>query len=740
MARLSASVATRYAHSLEGRPTQEWHVLEDHLEQTANKAASFAASFGSSEWAYLGGLWHDLGKYSVKFQRMIGATGGSEAHIETKKGRVDHSTAGAIHAIRQLGRLGRVLAYIIAGHHAGLPDWRSEDGAGLMQRLEKTELVDAVTSVDPPSRMLERTFPAERPPQGADPALWIRLLFSCLVDADFLDTEAFLAPNRTADRGLYPTFEDLWGSFDEHMKQIKVGAADTIVNRIRRQVFEQCLEAANGPPGLYSLTVPTGGGKTLSSMAFALRHAMVHQRRRVIYVIPFNSIIEQTAGIFRTIFGDAVIEHHSNVDVSDESRETSRSRLATENWDAPLIVTTSVQFFESFFSNRSSRCRKLHNVAGSVVIFDEAQLLPPDFLYPILSLIEQLQRCYGVTAVLCTATQPALDRRDGFRGLERVTEIVSDPMSLYRALRRVDFDTSRAVGPAQAWESLAAELMDHDSALCIVNTRADCRTLYDLMPSGTIHLSALMCGAHRSRVIDTIRDTLKCGVPTRVISTQLVEAGVDVDFPIVYRALAGLDSIAQAAGRCNREGRLERGRVFVFRPPSEPPIGHLRQCASLARNILQSNPDDLLAPPTLRRFFQELFWLKGDRRLDRHEIETVHLKPDQEARYSFRTAASLFKMIDDAAQRPVVVRYGEGAALIARLQREGPHRLLMRRLQRYVVNIPVHAHSRLLASGDIAELSGGPGIYVQAHDAAYTEETGFQSTGAIAMEPDELII
>jgi len=326
------------------------------------------------------------------------------------------------------------------------------------------------------------------------------------------------------------------------------------------------------PPGIYTLTVPTGGGKTLSSMGFALNHAVKYGKHRVIYVIPYTSIIEQTADQFRAIFGEAVIEHHSNLDSTDEAKENARSRLACENWDAPVIVTTTVQFFESLFASRTSRCRKLHNIVNSVVILDEAQLLPPDFLAPILEALKELQKNYGVTVVFCTATQPALGPHKtmdfDFKGIDGMKEIMDDPAMLHKALKRTEIRQVRNLEPL-TWDDVAGEITNNESVLCIVNRRDDARTLWELLPEGSIHLSALMCGAHRVRKIKEIKERLRNGVPTRVVSTQLVETGVDVDFPVVYRAMAGLDSIAQAAGRCNREGLRAKGKVFVFTPPSE---------------------------------------------------------------------------------------------------------------------------------------------------------------------------
>lgn len=714
------------------------HGLEEHLRETARRAGAFASVFGFREWGYLAGLWHDLGKYSPAFQKKIQAAMDSDAHLEAKA-RVDHSTAGGLYAVERFKLAGRILAYLAAGHHAGLPDWMADTtgSAALSLRLANTELLAATFEGAIPEDILNQIFPNEKP-TGRDPAFWIRMLFSCVVDADFLDTEAFFDPDKSANRGSYAALPELLGRFEEFMAEKLTHAPDTPVNRIRAAVLCRCKEMALTDPGLFSLTVPTGGGKTLSSLAFALHHAAVpaHGHRRIIYVIPYTSIIEQTADQFRQIFGDAVIEHHSNLDVADEARETPRSRLACENWDAPIIVTTSVQFFESLFASRTSRCRKLHNIANSVVVLDEAQLLPPDFLKPILKVLDELRKNYDVTLLLSTATQPALGPHPGFEGLEDVREIMADPEDLFRQLKRVQVHVPEHIHEPCTWEVLAEELSTYPSVLCIVNRRDDCRQLWSLMPEGTFHLSALMCGAHRSARIREIKERLRQGLPTRVISTQLVEAGVDVDFPVVYRALAGLDSIAQAAGRCNREGLLDEGRVVVFIPPTRPPVGVLRQAAEIGAQMLGQDAPDPLAPERFTDFFRQLYWLQGER-LDKKGI-LRELAQDREFRFSFRTAANNFHLIDESQQAPVLVTYGEeGAKLVSQLTQLGPERWLLRRLQRYTINLPKYLHNRLRVEGAIREIQ--PDIFVQGHRALYDNNLGFCPDRSIIYEPDDLI-
>lgn len=555
------------------------------------------------------------------------------------------------------------------------------------------------------------------------------MLFSCLVDADFLDTEKFMDEERNGLRAGYPALQELQAAFDLHMADKGAKATDSPVNRIRAQVLFQCREKAVLPSGLFSLTVPTGGGKTLSSMAFALSHAVHHGKSRVIYVIPYTSIIEQTAEIFRGIFGkENVIEHHSNL---DPVREDSRSRLATENWDAPIVVTTNVQFFESLFAARTSRCRKLHNIVNSVVVLDEAQLLPPEFLAPILHVMQDLASpSYKASFVLSTATQPAFSPRPKFPGLKEMRELMDDPEKLYANLKRVEAELPADFNAPRTWESIADELQQYDSALCIVNSRKDCRELHALMPKDTIHLSALMCGQHRSQVIANIKQRLKDGIPTRVVSTQLVEAGVDMDFPVVYRALAGLDAVAQAAGRCNREGALPgMGKVVVFVPPKPAAPGLLRKAQQSGQEIMRLTEGDPLTRVRFEAYFRHYYASLNS--LDKNEIvgllDMHNMAEAAKCKFNFRTAAEKFRLIDEEGQTAIIVRFGESPGLIASLeasQNLEPYqrRAILRKLQRYTVNIREHECKKLMAGSDVQEVF--PGVFVLVSDGLYRADIG----------------
>ncbi len=697
-------------------------------------SAAFAAEIAPS-WAELAGRWHDLGKYRGDFQRLRLGLNGADAHIETTGARVTHSTAGALYAIEVLGKpFGNILAYLIAGHHAGLPDWAPTENAPacLSVRLlsdEATREYREATSAAIPVDILA-AMPLTPPPAAREKhafALWLRMLFSCLVDADFLDTEDFFSPEKRALRGKFPLLLAMQDVLRTQLLHTCANAAATPVNALRAEVLAAARNAAGNPPGFFTLTVPTGGGKTLSSLAFALDHAIAHGKRRIIYAIPYTSIIEQTAKVFRDVFAalgeNAVLEHHSNLDVP-EIKENHASRLATENWDAPLIVTTNLQLFESMHAARTSRCRKLHNLIGSVIILDEAQLLPSEFLSPILRALKNLVAHFGVTVVLCTATQPALATRKKYLtnqtlldGIEGAREIVGTSLqvaALFQALQRVEIRGLDQLSNIQTWDQIADQISAHRSALAIVNTRRDALNLHRLLSNlvgieKCVHLSALMCAEHRSAVILDIRRRLASGEAFIVISTQLVEAGVDLDFPVVFRALAGLDSIAQAAGRCNREGKLpEKGVVFVFNPGGKLP-GTLGLSINATLEVVQSVPlDDPLAPETFKRYF-DAYYARAE--LDKHGINAL-LTPDQALGVAFRTAAERFRLIDEDGESIVVPFLPNGASespiqmCLSVLAADANTTWARRKLQRFSVNVPRPQFERMLAHGDVEERCG----------------------------------
>lgn len=731
----------------------EEHSLEQHLQEVGRLAGIFGNSFGASDWASLAGLWHDLGKYKADFQAYIRSASGYEAHLEGTPGKVDHSTAGAIHAMQRHPIVGRILAYLIAGHHSGLPDWIKDEaeGRGLEQRLGETRHLDETKQAEIPKDILNAALPTNRPPQDPEHFhLWIRMLFSCLVDSDFLDTEAFMDPDKSARRisatDLDPLREKFRTKVMERNSLLRAsGDFDRPVNRVRREVLEDCIKAAALAPGFFSLNVPTGGGKTLSSMAFALEHALKYGKSRIVMAIPFTSIIEQTAQVLAQVFGqENVLEHHSNLDLE---RETAQGRLAAENWDAPIVVTTNVQLFESLFASRTSRCRKLHNLANAILILDEAQMLPTEFLAPTLAVLKGLVTHFGCSVVLCTATQPALvgkigSQRATFPGLDKdsVREIVARPAALSETLNRV---TVRIKGPEKvAWPSLAGELSGYEQVLCIVNRRRDCRELWEALKDASgenpVHLSALMCGEHRSHVIAKIKETLSRGETLRVVSTQLVEAGVDIDFPVVYRAMTGLDGIAQAAGRCNREGRLvgRLGETVVFHPPEPSPSGLLRKQEQAGEEVLRTWPDSvpLLSPGAYENYFRILFDSVND--FGWQDFKDYLVRDARTAQLQFRSAAHWYRLIEEKGRKDIVVWFKSGRfdsqTILGELRTYGPSRERMRKLQRCTVSVPEGVWTRLRDQGCIAEVetsNGSMGLWAQCVLNLYDETFGLKVEG-----------
>ncbi|MGV8119782.1 MAG: CRISPR-associated helicase Cas3' [Candidatus Xenobiia bacterium LiM19] len=708
-----------YAHSKKGELPDKWQPLDEHLKNVAELAAGYAAKFFSQDWAYNAGMLHDLGKADSIFQGYLLRENELD-DSDYDSGRVNHSSAGAALAEEKFGPfIGRTYAYIVAGHHAGLPDWYpSKTGnAALSIRLD----IEGKNNLSRIREYADSNLPnlksVSKPPSFVKPSafhFWVRMIYSCMVDADFLDTEQFMNPEQTVTRSHFDTLVELKRKFDGYMSTLVSTAKKTPVNDIRKEVLDACRKAADEVPGFFRLSVPTGGGKTLSSIAFALDHSLKQGKERIIYVIPYTSIIEQTAKILSDIFGaENVVEHHSNL---DPDKETPRLRLASENWDAPIIVTTNVQFFESLYAAKSSRCRKLHNIINSVIILDEAQLLPPNLLTPCVDAMNQLVKHYNVTLVLATATQPALP------DIEDFIEIVHLGSKIYHRLKRTRINIPKALNSRNEWNSIADQLKKHEQVLCIVNTRKDCYELHKLMPDGTIHLSALMCGFHRSRIIRYIKWRLKKSKPIRVISTQLVEAGVDIDFPVVYRAFAGLDSIAQAAGRCNREGKLnnkgQMGQVHVFIPPKPAPPGLLRKGEDTTKELCNASSIDMDSPETYNRYF-ELFYS----RINETGTQFSDLLAKDIPCCQFRTAAVDFTLIKDQQQRSVIVRYGKKSdELIGTIRAIGPNRELMRKLQRYTVNLSVRTTEKMKAEGMLEEV--WEGILAQTMPDIYTSKTG----------------
>ncbi|WP_347880333.1 CRISPR-associated endonuclease Cas3'' [Ottowia testudinis] len=726
--------------------------MPDHLMAVGERAGLFASWFSAETMVRAAGLLHDVGKYTAEFQ----------ARLRGDPRRVDHSTWGAKLAVERFGPLGSLIAYAIAGHHAGLANGRGEGQRSPLYERIAAPLPELATQwardIALPARL---SVPPTFKPHSVDRgnfqlAFLARMVFSCLVDADFLDTEAFYrranGDSPSARQHPMPDLQALRFRLDAHLAKF---SADSGVNRVRADVLQHVRAQAGRDPGLFSLTVPTGGGKTLASLAFALDHAIAHGLRRVIFVIPFTSVVEQNAAVFRKALGDlgeaAVLEHHSAFVAeapprSDPDRYESveKLRLAMENWDAPIVVTTAVQFFESLFAARTSQCRKLHNIAGSVVVIDEAQTMPLKLLRPCVAAVDELARNYRSTVVLCTATQPALESPKFDGGLVGVRELAPEPTQLFEQLARV---CVRHIGSLSD-EALEHEMRSRDRVLCIVNNRRHARAVYESMAGlpGARHLSTLMCAKHRSKVLGEVRQMLVGGEPCRLVSTSLIEAGVDVDFPTVLRAEAGLDSIAQAAGRCNREGKRAPADsdVIVFATDNEDwaPPPELKQYAQAAREVLRQVPDgDPLSPDAIRRYFELLYWQKGDQQLDAPNLLGL-LKDSRIDSLPLETLASKFRMID-SAQVPVIVPYDDSArSLLRDLQFAEGCGGIARALQPYVVQVPQRAFDALYKAGavsPVAPLKWGEQFMASNNDSIYHPEFGLSWSDPSFIPTDRLM-
>jgi CRISPR-associated helicase Cas3/CRISPR-associated endonuclease Cas3-HD len=709
-----------YGHSSDSQKKSDWQLLADHLSNVANLSAEFADAFNGSELAYLSGMLHDIGKYSDSFQkRLEGATQ-----------RVDHSTAGAQEAVALFGDLwGRLLAYIIAGHHGGMPDWEDSSPSCLRARLMKNDLKDYSAWRLEVQNMIEGYHPKNKLEpqvgiQGFQLGNYIRMIYSCLVDADFLDTEKAFGSMDTNSRGKSEKLSELLPLLENELSLLSNQADDSAINIHRRDILSQCIEAADYDQGLFTLTVPTGGGKTLSSMAFAINHAIKNGMNRVIYVIPYTSIIEQNARIFKNIFGENnVLEHHSNFEIDSIADESNKStdnsnlaiRLATQNWDAPIIVTTNVQFFESFFSNKPSKCRKLHNVAKSVVILDEAQMLPVELLKPSAALLGELALNYKTSVVLCTATQPSLN--EYFPKQLNVREIVKSPSELYESFRRIKVELLDSGETTD--DKLADRIREHHQVLCVVNTRNHANRLYTKVgeSEGTYHLSARMCPAHRRVVLREIKMRLISNEECKVISTQLIEAGVDVDFPVVYRSMAGIDSIAQSAGRCNREGRLETGKVYAFEPEKHGiPKGYMSLTASKARSVFRNFPKDPMALDAISSYFDDLYKTQDDR-LDRKKILQLYEEGAKHVKIQFHEIAQKYQLIENGMKSLIVPYKAENSEediwkLIENLRFTKFPGAYHKKLQKFTIQVYPHEFKLLDSMGGIECIQGAFNVLI----------------------------
>lgn len=682
--------------------------VEEHLHGTQVRSEKFAAAFSAASYGALAGAAHDIGKNSQAFQRRL--QGGL---------KVDHATAGAIECARMDAMM---TACCIVGHHGGLPDFGNlvtdQPGTPTCAGRLKKGIAGGIPPYSWGGKLPE--IPPEPDFHNDDfvRSLWTRMLFSCLVDADYLDTEAFMSGGAVL-RGDYDPIATLLEKLEQYVAPWF--PPQNALNRSRCQILRNCLDAGNGPKGIYTLSVPTGGGKTVSSLAFALRHAVTNGMDRIIYVVPYTSIIEQNAAVFRRILGDKnVVEHHSGAvsDTPDETGKEGTRRLATENWDAPVIVTTAVQFFESLYSNRPSKCRKLHNIANSVIVFDEAQMLPTAHLKPCVGAIANLAAHFGATAVLCTATQPVLgDLIRSFAPDTPIREICPNTSVLFQQFQRVRFQNVGALSN----DALSGELASLNQVLCIVNSRKTAQEIFNLLPGeGNYHLSTLMYPAHRQAVLKAVRQRLAEGKPCRVVSTSLIEAGVDIDFPAVFREMAGLDSILQAAGRCNREGKRtpEESVVTIFTGENPaPPL--FRTNIGAAVEALTGNADPA-APETIQRYFTTYRSLIGDN-LDKGNVIARFRSGISGCSLPFETVAKEFHFIDQTT-KTIYIPLENGKQLCDILLSGQGTREIYRKAGLYGVSVYERHYLALLSAGDIQPLDEESAVLI--NPSLYGQKTG----------------
>lgn len=702
---------------------------DEHQKGVAKMAASFAGQFGLPSWGYALGLLHDKGKERAAFQQYIRAANGLPTDDKKRYDNHTHAFVGGILARDLMGKdVLNLLANQIISHHTGLHDYVDAEGV-LQEKQLPEEISKDDIGIDRPllfKEFLESPFLKSEIDRKHFHHL-SRMLFSCLVDADRLDTECFMDRESWQKRGCSSTVADLLPKLDAYMQKLQLNAADTEVNRIRQKVLGQCGKTSSGEKGFYSLTVPTGGGKTLSSLLWAMKHVVNHVMNRIIIAIPYTSIIVQTAGLLKEIFGEEnVLEHHSNFNPDEIKDQEAREKvkLATENWDYPIIVTTNVQLFESMFSNRPSDCRKLHNIVNSVIILDEVQTLPTDFLQPIVDAMKAYQKMFGVSVLFTTASQPVLsgliegtNPKAGFEGIEHIMEIIPAEFALHDKLRRVKLEIDNE---GKTYDEIAAKVSEYNKVLCIVNTRKDAKELYDRLPDNgmKLHLSRMMCPAHVNETIGRIKAVLKdeSQPVVRVIATQLVEAGVDIDFPVVFRQEAGLDSVLQAAGRCNREGKNAVGSTFVFSLSAEKriPFGSIADANNARRNLPADS--DWFAPSMMRGYFRQLYCRKNT--FDKKDIKYSLYKPTE---LCFETASKAFRLIDNDSMN-VIVNWENSMELVAKLKESGCTYPLMKQLAQFTVGVHRSDFTQLVNYGAIEEIFEG--IYVLVDRAQYDSATG----------------
>lgn len=696
----------------------------EHNHGVATLAEGFASEFGFGSLGWVIGLLHDKGKEKVDFQKYIRFTSGYDKS-STTWGDKSHAYVGALVARKQYCDVYPLMIYPIAGHHTGLHDFYDLENIMRKNIPEEIFIGKSETVAIPKGLNLE----------ACDFHHIIRMLFSSLVDADYLDTERFMNPDESNLRLNHTLLESLKQKLDNHLEQLSVSSEATDVNQIRNFIQNQCRAEASFPPGFYSLTVPTGGGKTLSSLVWALNHGIRYKKKRIIIAIPYTSIIVQTADVLKRIFGEEnVLEHHSCIQISDvdDSNLNLQKKLAAENWDYPVIVTTNVQLFESIYANKPSKCRKLHNICNSILILDEVQTLPTEHLQPIVDGLRTYQKLFGVSVLFTTASMPALtgdhmgcNPSVTLHGIKEIKEIIPASYALHDKLRRVKlhFDQS----PSE-YDDIAKRISGYNRVLCVVNTRKDANEIYSRLPKEglTLHLSKMMCSDHIRQTIKMLKEALSNSGNEiiRVVSTQLVEAGVDIDFPIVFRQEAGLDSILQAAGRCNREGRIKSGDTFVFSLDKEHPLpsGYISSAVNACKSFGIKDDTDCFNPTIMAEYFRCFYsrvssFDKGPKN-ETDMIKDLLCKPLD---FCFKTASEQFQLIEDNGIS-VIVNWGDSTTWVQRLKEEGAHYKLMKRISQYTVDIRKRDFEKLQKSGMLEEIIEG--IYWLPDREQYNESLG----------------
>lgn len=715
---------TNYAHSKLNSQKIDWQILEDHLNNVAEIAAKFAKKFNCENIAYNCGILHDIGKYDKNFQQYLS---------DNSHAKPNHSSA-SIKACECLyngsysnsnNPFIKLYKYIVGCHHTGLKDYLNFSSRYDEADLNFEEIKNDFENIIFKNLKLNEFFIMDCPYYH----ILIKMLFSCLIDADYLDTENFYDSYKTNMRGNFNSISELNNNFNNYINGLKTSSGHTKLNEMRNYVYDKCVENSNLNENLYKLSAPTGIGKTLSSLAFALNKCVKYNKDRIIFVVPYTSIIDQISGILCEIFGENnVIEHHSNFDmeklnISNDNSKSMKWKMSCENYDAPIIVTTSVQFYESFYSNKCSKLRKLHNISNSVIILDEFHLIPNVYLKECVNVINALTKYFNSSILLMSATPTELNNE-----LLNCVEILDSNKTkeIYNETKRVNYKMSSIKKPLNHTD-VANEMKLHKRALCVVNTKDDCFNIYmNLKKSNSIYLSTRLCPEHRINKINDVKARLKLNEDLYVVSTQLIEAGVDIDFPIVFRAFTGLDSIVQSAGRCNREGKCQFGGfVGIFKMLGEkiPPESELQIKSNCMEDIVgkYKNENDYLNNIEVTNEYFKSYY-----KFNPVSTNKIYEKMNkQNFEFNFEEVAKEFKFIQNCSKN-IIVNYGKSNTLVNELKVNGPNRYLLRKLQRYTVSIYENEFDKMLENDylEVFTYDKNSEFYIQSDLNIYNDETG----------------